>query len=179
EAGALIEAARGEALRIQRAAVDDSTAARAESDARAERDRIAAADAVLAQAEHEADAIRAQSLEQARAEARRAVEGEMAAVAEEGRRTVEASRLRAMELLDAASDSAEEVRSTMRRLIDNLGESLATFTASVGPTEVLRDTVAEMAPPAPPETSERDTGDMGSPEDRRRPLGLMFGARRA
>lgn len=182
EANAIIDAARAEAERVLRDAHEDSAAHRAELDAQAEQERADAASAALTVAHREADQIRADArreadqmrsdaLDQGRAEVVRLVEAEVAAAAAEGRRAVEASRARAVELLDAANDSIEDVRVTMRRLIDSLGEAMVSFNSSVGSVEVLRDAIGELAPPpSEPQPEDEGTG--------RRPLGLLFGAPR-
>lgn len=186
EATAIIDAARAEAERMLREAHEDSAAHRAELDAEAERERAGAATATLAEARREADKIRADArneadkarndaLEEGRAEVARLVEVEVAVAAAEGRRTVEASRVRAAELLDAANDSIEDVRKTMRRLIESLGEAMVDFNTSIGPVEVLRDAIGELAPPQPEPAPEAEAEALAS----RRPLGLLFGARAA
>lgn len=168
EAEAIIEGARAEAERIRQAAHDDSAAVRAELDAKAERDRADAASVLLTEAGRDAERIRADALEQGRAEAARLVEAEVAAAAIEGRRAVEASRSRAEELLTAANAGIEDVRGCMRRMLEEMSQTLVAFNAAVGSVETLRDAVADIAP--------AETAPDGTITEGRRPLGLLFGA---
>ena len=171
EAEAIIQAARADAERITRAARDDSVTVRAALDAQAERDRADAANVVLTEAGRDAERIRADALELGRAEAARLVEAEVAAAAIESRRAVEASRVRAEELLAAANTGIEDVRGCMRRLLEEMNQALVAFNSSVDSVESLRDAVAELAPT-------QDVPD-GTIAEGRRPLGLLFGAPQA
>lgn len=168
EASAIIQAARAEAERITEGAREDSVAVRAELDAQAERDRAEAARQALADARRDADRIRADALDQGRSEAARLVEAEVAAAAVESRREVEASRSRAEGLLSAANTGIEDVRASMRHLLEEMSQALVAFNASVGSVESLRDAVSEIVP-------SDDTID-GTIVEGRRPLGLLFGA---
>lgn len=170
EAGAIVEAARAEAERIAESAREDAARANAELAARAERERVNATAAALAEAGRQAEQLRASALEEGRAEAARLIEAEVAAAAAEGQRAVEASRSRADELLAAAQDGIEDVRASMRRLLEQMNQALVGFNAAVGPVEQLRSSIQEMAPAG----AEVDDPDDGG----RRPLGLLFGAPR-
>jgi hypothetical protein len=191
EAAVVIEAARAEAERIRQAALADDDHRRAEFEAHAEHDRVLAADAVRAlldEATHDADRILEQARQRGRAEAAKVIDIEVGAAVAEARESVQASRQRALELLTGAHSSIEEVRATMRRLIDALGESLTSLDASAGSIDALLGSVLDYADPSGPEAApadseadaERFTAEQRHVADRwadreRRPLGLLFG----
>jgi hypothetical protein len=190
EAAVVIESARAEADRIRQAALADGDHRRAEFEAVAERDRSVAADAVrglLVEAAHDADRILEQARQRGRAEAAKVIDAEVSAAVAEARESLRASRQRALELLTGAHAGIDDVRTTMRRLIEALGDSLTALDESAGSIESLLGAFHDPADGEPPAsaavvgdesmqfTTEQRTVAARWAERERRPLGLLFG----
>lgn len=165
-AAIVIDAARSEADLIRRVSLVDDDNRRAELEQAVERDRSLAAAAVrdmLDDAARDADRI----LEQA--------------------------RQRALDLLTGAHASVDQVRATMRRVVETLNESLTSLDASTSSIESLLASVHAYAEPpsrsTPPRpvapavastvpqftAEQRTVASRWAEEHERRPLGLLFG----